>query len=220
MSISDDVRTYIERNPHLMRALNEDIVNYSALARKIMGDTGLENFQAIVAALKRYRAPASEIDHSAILARSSVEMYTNISVIILKPKNENVKMVLNNADRSTLNYSRFRIIQGVQGAVVVVNDNDLERMIRGIPKAEIISIDRKLAEIVITSPQTITYTRGYVAHLSSLLAYHGINVVQLVSFYTDVTFILDEKDLTASFRIISDLIQRSARQRGENIDRM
>ncbi|WP_297216078.1 ACT domain-containing protein [Thermoplasma sp.] len=213
MSISEEVRAYIERNPHIMRALNEEVINYSALARKIMEETGLENFQAIIAALKRYRAPASDIDHSSILSRSSVEMYTNISVVILKPKNENVKMVLNNAERSMLNYSRFRIIQGVQGAVVVINDNDLDRIMRGIPKSEIISVDRKLAEIVITSPQTITYTRGYVAHLSSLLAYHGINVVQLVSFYTDVTFILESKDLTASFSIISDIIERSAQRK-------
>ena len=96
---------------------------------------------------------------------------------------------------------------------MVINDNDLDRIMRGIPKSEIISVDRKLAEIVITSPQTITYTRGYVAHLSSLLAYHGINVVQLVSFYTDVTFILESKDLTASFSIISDIIERSAQRK-------
>ena len=62
MSISEEVRAYIERNPHIIRALNEEVINYSALARKIMEETGLENFQAIIAALKRYKAPASDID--------------------------------------------------------------------------------------------------------------------------------------------------------------
>ncbi|BAB60426.1 hypothetical protein [Thermoplasma volcanium GSS1] len=209
MNVSDLVKEYVSRHPYVMEALSEGIVNFSSLSRKIMEQYNIKSFQAVEAALKRYKPQSGEPDYKNILSRSTVEMYTNVTVIILKPKSENMKLILSLAERQSINYGRFRLIQGVQGAALVMNDNDAEKIVRSIPKGEVIQMDRKLSEIVMTSPETITFTRGYVAYLSSILSHNGINIIQIVSFYTDVTFILDPEDLVRSFNILMREIRLS-----------
>ena len=41
-----------------------------------------------------------------------------------------------------------------------------------------------------------------VSHLSSLLSQHGINVVEMVSCYTDVIFIVEDKDTVPAYEIL------------------
>ncbi len=208
MKISREVESYIRRNPEVMKCLGRGLINLSALSRDIMKELNIDNFDAIEAALKRMHIGYEKNEYEDILAKSSIESYTNISVLILKPKSDNLKLAINIIDRMMMNYNRFRIIQGIQGAVLVANDIDAEKIMRIIPKNEIIEVNRGLSEIIITSTYSITFTRGYVAHISSLLAGNGINVIQIVSFYTDVTYIISVEDLTKAFQVIMNEINR------------
>ncbi|MGC8608830.1 MAG: ACT domain-containing protein, partial [Thermoplasmata archaeon] len=203
-----EVDAYIKRNPDVMNCLGKGVINLSALSRQIMKDLKISNFNAVEAALKRISVTSEEKNYEDVLSKSSIETYTNVSVFIMKPKNENLKLAINIIDKMMMNYSRFRIIQGIQGAAVVTNDNEAEKILRLIPKGEIVEIYRGVSEIAITSPISITFTRGYVAHISSLLAGNGINVMQIVSFYTDVTYILSIEDMPKAFQVIMNEISR------------
>ncbi|MFB6175064.1 MAG: ACT domain-containing protein [Candidatus Nanohalobium sp.] len=54
MSSAAKVELYISKRPYLKEALAEGIVNYSALARKICEEEGLESFDAVKMAVSRY----------------------------------------------------------------------------------------------------------------------------------------------------------------------
>ncbi len=43
--------------------------------------------------------------------------------------------------------------------------------------------------------------KGYVSYASSMLSNRGINIVQIVSFYTDITFILRPDDVLNALKI-------------------
>ncbi|UCF50465.1 MAG: hypothetical protein JSU91_03000, partial [Thermoplasmatales archaeon] len=45
--ISKEVKIYLMRKPYVLEALEQEIINYSALARKISKDLGDVNFEAV-----------------------------------------------------------------------------------------------------------------------------------------------------------------------------
>ena len=45
--ISKEVMIYLKRKPYVLEALEQEIINYSALARKIKEDLGPVNFEAV-----------------------------------------------------------------------------------------------------------------------------------------------------------------------------
>ena len=51
--IAKQVKTYIEHKPYILEAIEQDIINYSALAREICKDLNLKNKDAVKAALIR-----------------------------------------------------------------------------------------------------------------------------------------------------------------------
>lgn len=54
MTISNTVRIYLKNKPYTMEALENGIVNFSALARLMQKELGIRNYQAIKAAIRRY----------------------------------------------------------------------------------------------------------------------------------------------------------------------
>lgn len=199
-SISSTVREYIYRNPTIKDAIMMGIVNYSSLARKIMNELKINNFEAVETALKRI--PREEKDTGNIrkaLKNSKIETVTGVSYIVLKSSSENIKKAASLLSSIINDYNQYRIIQGIQGTVVVIDDHEYDKIINNFQRGEIIEKKRGLGEIIITSRDDITFIRGYVAYVSNILAVNDINLLQLVSFYTDITVIIDTKDMAKAF---------------------
>ncbi|MCL4336802.1 MAG: ACT domain-containing protein [Candidatus Thermoplasmatota archaeon] len=200
--VASRVREYLQDNPELWKSLDLGIVNLSALSRLILKDLELESFDAVMGALKRI--PVSGISMNTyrnILKKSKIESRTDISVLILKPTTENLKLLIELTKNLTENYSDYRIIQATQGYGIVVGDELLEKISRFIPKTEIISKSTGLGEIIIVSSNSILSIKGYVSYASGLLSNRGINILQIVSFFTDITFILQPRDLLSALDI-------------------
>ncbi len=200
--VASRVREYLQDNPELWKSLDLGIVNLSALSRLILKDLELESFDAVMGALKRI--PVSGISMNTyrnILKKSKIESRTDISVLILKPTTENLKLLIELTKNLTENYSDYRIIQATQGYGIVVGDELLEKISRFIPKTEIISKSTGLGEIIIVSSNSILSIKGYVSYASGLLSNRGINILQIVSFFTDITFILQPGDLLSALDI-------------------
>lgn len=53
ISISKEVKTYLKRKPCIQESIEQEIVNYSALSRKIAKDLGDVSFEAVKSTLIR-----------------------------------------------------------------------------------------------------------------------------------------------------------------------
>lgn len=60
MSSAAKVELYVSKRPYLKEALAEDIVNYSALGRKICREKDIDSVEAVKAALSRYADHVSQ----------------------------------------------------------------------------------------------------------------------------------------------------------------
>ncbi len=179
------------------------IVNYSSLARKIMSDLKIANFDAVETSIKRI--PKEQRDNGDIiraLKNSEIETATGISYIVLKLSSENIRKAVSLLSLLIRDYNQYRIIQGIQGTVMVIDDHDYEKIMNNFQRSEIIEKRRGFGEIIITSREDTTFIKGHVAYVSNILAVNDINLLQLVSFYTDITVIIDTKDIARAFNVL------------------
>jgi aspartokinase len=63
--------------------------------------------------------------------------------------------------------------------------------------------------VIVKSPKEIADTPGVIAHLANILAVEKINVVEMMSSYTETWFIVDEKDALKTVEAMRQEIKRA-----------
>ncbi|MEM0141129.1 MAG: ACT domain-containing protein [Thermoplasmatales archaeon] len=205
--ISKRVSEYLSSNPCAISALQSGIVNYSSLTRFLMKELKTHNFNAILAALKRYpeQNPSLESSYRLALKESRIEAYYSMSNVTIRNSVENLSKALAIYNEIFSSGGKIRIVQGSQGIVVVVDKKNAEFLRSKFQESEILSFRDALGELVVISPLIIENLRGYVAYISTALAVNGVNVYQVAAFYNDITYIMDEKYMTTAISVLSKM---------------
>jgi len=68
-----------------------------------------------------------------------------------------------------------------------------------------IQVRENLVELSIITPPVVEETLGFVEYVTGLLAENGINIVEVVSCYTDTILILEEKDATKAYELLTKI---------------
>ena len=210
-TVAHQVREYIAGHPSISDALKMDIVNYSALARRICKELGIRREEAVLAACRRYPVEKlrgySEDAIRRMLEKSRVETRTKVATITLV-QGVDVLQRLGDVVEELLDENKVcRLLQVSQGTVIIVDDGSVSRVTKKLRPEHIISVARGLVEIAVTSPDTIEKTPGLLAFLSGALASRGINIVEEMSCYTDTIFILERKDMTRAVEILAQNLE-------------
>ena len=82
MSSAAKVELYISKRPYLKEALAEGVINYSALARKVVEEEGLDSFDAVKVAISRYE---EHISSQRKQRRNKVEEVLEDTSLKLRP---------------------------------------------------------------------------------------------------------------------------------------
>jgi hypothetical protein len=193
---------YISEHPSIKDGLRKDVINYSALARLIADDlkiTKRSSFDAVVVACRRYAAKLEkgEIHEEKIrdvLKKSRLEMKNKVGVFILR-KGIGLWSGLEEIEKEVRRKTEFfHSIEG-SAAVTVIAPQEYEKDISKKVGSYLLKQTLNLVEVRIRSPEDLEKTSGVVAYLSYLLAEQGINVVEMMSCWTDTIFIIEEKDV-------------------------
>ncbi|MCL5874317.1 MAG: ACT domain-containing protein [Candidatus Thermoplasmatota archaeon] len=205
--ISRRVSEYLSSNPCAMDSLQSGIVNYSSLARYLMKQLKTQNFNAVLAAIKRYpeRNPSLESAYKSALVESRIEAFYSMTNLTVRNSADNFVKVSRIYAEIFGSGGKIRVVQGSQGIVIVIDKKNTPEVRRRFPPEEVLSFREDLAELVVISPLIIEKLRGYVAYISTILAINGINVYQVASFYNDVTYIMDEKYMDSAVKVITKL---------------
>ncbi len=100
--------------------------------------------------------------------------------------------------------ARFlQVTQSLRVATIVLSEEDLDALLKLYPDAEVV---RGQAAIVLISPEEIMATPGVVALITSYLAFHGINITQIISCSVDTIIVLDSKQVSQAFTALHRLI--------------
>ncbi len=195
--ISDLVRLYLKNKPYTVEALENGIVNYSALARIVQQELGIKNYHAIKAAIRRYAEELSKnevsIEKSAlsILEYSKINIQSGISIVISTTDAEP-----NKSGKIKLNDYYIYLVQ---------DDLDLKRLkkMKGI-----IKVQENASAVIIHSEERLESLPGFVAFIASLLAEQNINIIEFISCYTETLLVVNSSDALKSHELLIGIMKK------------
>ncbi|MFH1174758.1 MAG: hypothetical protein V1725_06505 [archaeon] len=198
MSIARTVKHYVIEHAFVHKALRQHLLNYSSLARKIIKDCSLspKDFGAIVVALRRIQDKHPDMTTrkiARILQESHLEIRTGIVVFIIEKEYLGKKVTELHARVKDAKGS-IHVIEGVD-VMTIITTTDCERLVTHYFRSEIISKQGHLVELILRSPQFLENTPGVTSYLCGLLAERDVNIVEMMSCWTDTIFIIAENDL-------------------------
>ena len=196
--------TYIKEHPSIKNCLKQGLINYSSLARLIAKELDIEkkmSKEAILIAARRFKESlrkelSREEDVRKLMGSSEIEVRNKISVLILK------KTALDYIDEFTqkirANGGLVYVLEGSDNYTIITQDkyvNGLDRFI--IKKSD------GLALIILKSPKDIEWQVGVIAYLTSLFAEHGVNILEMLSAWTDTLFVIEAKDVNLALGFLT-----------------
>ena len=192
ISISKQVKTYIDRKPYIMEAIEQDIVNYSALSREICKDLKIKKIDAVKAALirasKYYRKNKRKTQEKAIqiLREANFSIKNKIAAIHHSTFIKEIK---------TIAYSKTP-----SGYMFFTDENSAK-------KSTFKKIDYDLAILHIKSRKEIENTPGVIAFVLSALASEAINISHVMGCREDTFLVVKEHDASIAFRILAQRLR-------------
>ncbi len=215
MNITRATYEAVSEYPYIESYLSRKLVNYRALARelrpRVAAKLGREvNLQSIVTALRRLpfseesrREPVDEI-----LSRSEISLRYDLALITVSLSKETPGKVLEL--HREIGDEGYLLLQGLDTLTIVSKDSHLgflERLFKGSLLMKI----ENLAGVVVKSPEDIVDTPGVIARLTSLLSAERINIVEMMSSYSETFLLVEESD---ALRCIEAIRREMRRARG------
>jgi len=209
-SISQVVVEVVSGDPALRQCIARGIVNYRKLAKALQPMVsqilGKEvSVDTIKVALLRSSSRVGE-ERSVrrevldVIARSSVELRTDITIIVVRSGAINyIAQLLT----KVVPRARFvAVMQSVAATTIVVDRDSAEELLKSIKREDVIDVQREQAAIVIVSPEEIMKVPGVLAYIANVLSQNSVNIVHIESCYTDTIIIVSKSDLEKAFGII------------------
>ncbi|MCI4337573.1 MAG: ACT domain-containing protein [Thermoplasmata archaeon] len=209
-------RRYIDDHPAVRDCLGYNIVNFTSLAKRIRSETGLTNQEAVEVACRRYQRQMRtdqplEARVIEVVKGSRLEVRTRVAIITARNDWDLLGHVLE-AGRTLLADRRhlLQLLQG-PGALTILCEEDLvDALVASVGRRATLGVHRQLSALTVRSPEMIVETPGVLAFLAGALFRAGINSLELMSVYTDSTFVVREKDVLHAFRVLSELVHPPA----------
>lgn len=207
-TITSSVLTIVHQSPWLTEALGEDLVNLSALARKLkpeLEEMHLRKFTdgAIIMALKRLQAtlPTKHARSDAIRTVRSLSVRSNIVQYAFQNSatlTHVQEQLLRHADEDACLF----FARGTFDTGIIVNE-EMEKLLKTLTtKESLIKCFHDLSYISIRFNRDITNMPGIYFPFFQALAWHGLNVVQIIGGFAELGFVFDSKEIDQAFTII------------------
>ncbi|MFA6072969.1 MAG: hypothetical protein WC758_02570 [Candidatus Woesearchaeota archaeon] len=210
-NINKEVWKIIDGDASIKKNLLDNLINISALARKISQEHDLKNnLDAIISAIRRYEnnneKKATNTKVYSMLKNSKLSTRTKLASMLLK-KNSNIRKKLAEL-YSKIDFEAgdtLRIFEVTKYIKIIVDDKNLLIAKKIFTNEEIVESSNKLSELTIDYNTNVTKTPGVFATLSNELATNNISIIDSMICHSEHIFIVDEKSLEEAFKVVFKL---------------
>lgn len=213
ITVPEAAKKIIERSRYLAEAISKGLINYSALARYIKPELEEMLFKdisesAIIMALKRLEPQFQPKFKQSNVFKTSPEMIVRSNL---------TELTFNNSERLTKKLSDifelhaahqkyfFALTEGITETTIIASKDLVESIKKILNGESIVAQYQNLSSLTIRQPKEITYTPGIVYFFLKSLAWEGINIMEVVSTYLELTLILEDKEVNRAFAILKSL---------------
>ncbi|MFN5418688.1 MAG: aspartate kinase [Flavobacteriia bacterium] len=211
--VAEDI---INRSPFLREAMTENLINISALARKIkpqIDEAFNEDIKegAIIMAIKRltpgtYHRLNLKIEGIVreigdFLVRSGLTSFTFENSDSLSERQSEIIEILEKDKKKSF----YTISKGVTETSIVTNLFEKDLILNLLRNESLKSKNENLASITVQLPTLNTEVYGVYYYILKQLAWEGLNIVDIISTANEFTIIFNQVDIDKAFRILMEI---------------
>jgi aspartokinase len=216
-TVAHIVKKIIERKPFVQEALSRGILNNAALAEELTPVIEKElgkkvKFSAVNMAIRRL---AEKLEKTFVIRpkfnkKSDITIKSDLVAItlykdeIMQKDFKKLYEIINIKSGDLLT-----ITQGFHEIMLVINRKNRKKILKLFPKSSIKKMIKSLSSLTINVPIESIRTIGLFYSVTRSLTAENINIVDIVSTLTEMTFILDENDTARAFDILQRLIKEN-----------
>jgi hypothetical protein len=187
-TVGNKVARFLRENPDYMLSMKVGIINVSKLAQLILKENEDLNPISIRAALNRFKGRLDEETRKTkaddLLKKSRISLQDRICVVTSRTP-QNMKYI----SATHLHDSIVYIVDEIESKIPSTTVN--------------IMVDRDVSMIHIFSSKEIEKTPGFIMRITHKLYARGINILQLISCSNETILILNKKDSTLAYEILT-----------------
>lgn len=213
VTISQVVQKLIDQKIYVQEAMNNEIISYSSLAKKIKHEVEeiLEKpvkTHAIEMSLRRYKEHIKQ-KHTQIKFdySSDIIMKTKICDISVSRSPTLIEKLKKLYD--VVKFEKgdiLNIIQGSSELSIVTNERYKIKFLEILKNEKVLNIEENLISLTMTFSRDFLYTPGVIFNIIRNVAWENINIFEIVSTNTELTFIIHKKDAIKGYRALEKLI--------------
>ena len=209
------VQSIVERKPFIAEALAKGLINYAALADDIKPEIESELKQevkhaAVMMALRRY---AEKLEDKFKLTHfqfkeSDMTIKSDLFEITIQKSNQIPAELSKLYDLVDFAQGDFLTITHGLYEVTIISNKKHEKSIEKIfEKETLVKKIERLSSLTIKIPINSIETPGMFYIITKALAWDNINIVEIISTLTELTFIMKEEDVSRAFNTLKQLME-------------
>ena len=212
-NITHQVWNILDNDPSIRREMKRGLINTSALAKYIMKEKKVDaTMDAVISAIRRYKVDKHDdiFDKAYKVLSQTVNLSTksNLAEISLI-KDDDVQQLLPKLF-NIIKYIRgdvLRVSQANESVRILIDEKNMDNVIKIFPKSKIITKEKDLAEINIYIHPKMQTTPGILATIANELAINEINIVEFMTCPPEMICVVKKDDLFRASNVLYKLCE-------------
>lgn len=215
VTIAHLVEKKITQTPFIQEALHKGIINHAALAELLLPEIEKElkepvKFTSINMSIRRFaeKIEKKELNNITFNQDSNVTIRSNLIEITIhksrdiEPKIQSIYNLI-----SYKNGDFLTITQGLHEIMIIIDTKFKSQILEIFEESEIKMILEELSSVTINIPLEAIETVGMFYIITKTLNWENINIIEIVSTLTEMTFIIKDTDVANAFNCLNKLIK-------------
>jgi aspartokinase len=215
VTISHIVQKLVNKKIFVQESISKNIISFASLAKQLQPEIEQElkrsvKRHAIEMALRRY-ADHLKHEHKNIIFdySSDIIMKTQICDISVQRTSTFLKKIKNLYDVVDLEKGDLlNIIQGSNEVSIVTNERYKQKFIDILKNENIVNVEEELVSLTMTFSKDFLYTPGIIFNIIRNIAWENINIFEIISTNTELTFIIHKSNAVEGYKALEKLIQQ------------
>mgnify|MGYP001571000124 CR=1 FL=1 len=217
VTVSHIVKKIVSEQPFVEEGLANGIISAAGLAEQMLPQIEKElskevKLPAVVMAIRRYsneiaehRKKAKAFNYAGeIILKSNICDFTVVKSNIFLAKLKNIHNLVNFEKGDTLN-----VIVGNNQVSIIINEKYMQKLEKFLSGEKILNKEKDLVSLtIIFTSDDFLHTPGIVFDIVRRLAWENINIYEIVSTMTELTFILSKKDSMKAYNVLQEIISK------------
>jgi len=215
VTISHVVQKLVNDRVFIQEAMSRGIISHGSLAEQLKPEIEEElgrevKHHAIVMALRRYTETLKE-SHKKISFdyTSEIIMKTDICDVAVRRSPTLLNKIKEIYD--IVDFEKGDILNVIHGRYevsIVTNERYREKTLGFLKGEKVLNVEKDLVSLTLTYAKDFLHTPGVVFNVVRNIAWENINIFEIVSTNTELTFILHKKDAVAGYKALERLVRK------------